>query len=152
MRWPDLFRGRDVILRVDPGFGAGHHAKVRTGGKEAKFGLSPESLTEFLKAARENQVRIVGLHADDAQFLRRGVRAVGRVLNGGPTPALRLAFDRVAGQPDQRLLPFAGRQFVQRRFGALRIGQRALLAVFQAAVFADCRKHFRQCAAIAMYA
>ncbi len=61
--WPELFRSRDLILRIDPGFGAGHHAKVRTGGKEAKFGLSPDSLNSFLQAARELQVRIVGLHA-----------------------------------------------------------------------------------------
>jgi diaminopimelate decarboxylase/aspartate kinase len=62
-RWPELFRERDLILRIDPGFGAGHHAKVRTGGKEAKFGLSPESLDVFLRAARENKIRVVGLHA-----------------------------------------------------------------------------------------
>src|SRR4249919_1333526 len=63
LRWPELFRERDLILRIDPGFGAGHHAKVRTGGKEAKFGLSPESLETFLAVARENKIRIVGLHA-----------------------------------------------------------------------------------------
>ena len=62
-RWPDLFRGRDLILRIDPGFGAGHHAKVRTGGKEAKFGLSMEALEPFLAIAREHGIRIVGLHA-----------------------------------------------------------------------------------------
>ena len=61
--WPELFRERDLILRIDPGFGAGHHAKVRTGGKEAKFGLSPESLDAFLALARANKTRIVGLHA-----------------------------------------------------------------------------------------
>jgi diaminopimelate decarboxylase/aspartate kinase len=63
IHWPELFRGRDVILRIDPGFGAGHHAKVRTGGKEAKFGLSPESLGSFLQTAREHQLRVIGLHA-----------------------------------------------------------------------------------------
>jgi diaminopimelate decarboxylase/aspartate kinase len=38
-RWPDLFRNRELWLRVDLGRGEGHHAKVRTGGKESKFGL-----------------------------------------------------------------------------------------------------------------
>ncbi|MGQ0801252.1 MAG: bifunctional aspartate kinase/diaminopimelate decarboxylase, partial [Pseudomarimonas sp.] len=60
---PDVFRGRDVILRIDPGFGSGHHEKVRTGGREAKFGLAIEALDDFLAAARAINVRVVGLHA-----------------------------------------------------------------------------------------
>jgi diaminopimelate decarboxylase/aspartate kinase len=61
--WADVFRGRDLFLRLDPGFGAGHHAKVRTGGKEAKFGLSPDALDAAVAAARAAGARIVGLHA-----------------------------------------------------------------------------------------
>ncbi|MBS0212624.1 MAG: bifunctional aspartate kinase/diaminopimelate decarboxylase [Proteobacteria bacterium] len=62
-QWPDLFAGRDIILRIDPGFGHGHHEKVRTGGKGAKFGLDARALPEFLDAARACRARIVGLHA-----------------------------------------------------------------------------------------
>jgi diaminopimelate decarboxylase/aspartate kinase len=61
--WADDFRGKDIFLRLDPGFGAGHHAKVRTGGKEAKFGLSPDALDAAVAAARAAGARIVGLHA-----------------------------------------------------------------------------------------
>ncbi|MGH8028533.1 MAG: bifunctional aspartate kinase/diaminopimelate decarboxylase [Arenimonas sp.] len=61
--WADLLHGREIFLRLDPGFGAGHHAKVRTGGKEAKFGLSPESLDTAVSAARAAGARITGLHA-----------------------------------------------------------------------------------------
>jgi diaminopimelate decarboxylase/aspartate kinase len=61
--WPDVFRGKDLFLRLDPGFGAGHHAKVRTGGKEAKFGLSPDALDAAVAAARAAGARITGLHA-----------------------------------------------------------------------------------------
>ncbi|MEO8742173.1 MAG: bifunctional aspartate kinase/diaminopimelate decarboxylase, partial [Lysobacteraceae bacterium] len=61
--WPEEFRGRDIILRIDPGFGHGHHEKVRTGGKGAKFGIEPESLPAFQKAANAIGARIVGLHA-----------------------------------------------------------------------------------------
>lgn len=39
-RWPELFRGRNVWLRIDLGHGDGHHEKVNTGGKASKFGLS----------------------------------------------------------------------------------------------------------------
>jgi diaminopimelate decarboxylase/aspartate kinase len=62
-QWPELFRGRELILRVDPGFGYGHHEKVRTGGKGAKFGLDADALPAFLAAARKVDARVVGLHA-----------------------------------------------------------------------------------------
>jgi diaminopimelate decarboxylase/aspartate kinase len=61
--WPELLRGREVLLRVDLGHGDGHHAKVNTGGAEAKFGLSLADLDAFRRRAREHDVRITGLHA-----------------------------------------------------------------------------------------
>jgi diaminopimelate decarboxylase/aspartate kinase len=61
--WPELFRGRALWLRLDPGFGRGHHEKVRTGGHAAKFGLPLGQLEEFLGAARDVGARIFGLHA-----------------------------------------------------------------------------------------
>jgi len=61
--WPALFGGRDLILRIDPGFGHGHHEKVRTGGKGAKFGLDPDALPAFQARANAIGARIVGLHA-----------------------------------------------------------------------------------------
>lgn len=61
--WPELFRGRRLMLRLDPGFGSGHHEKVRTGGKEAKFGLALDGLPTLLEAARAVDARITGLHA-----------------------------------------------------------------------------------------
>jgi len=60
---PDVFAGKELLLRIDPGFGQGHHEKVRTGGREAKFGLAIEALGDFLDAARAVDVRVVGLHA-----------------------------------------------------------------------------------------
>ena len=62
-RWPDLFRNRDLWLRVDLGRGEGHHAKVRTGGKESKFGLPMARVDEFVRVATELGTTIVGLHA-----------------------------------------------------------------------------------------
>jgi len=61
--WPELFRGRSVLLRLDPGYGRGHHDKVRTGGSGSKFGLALDALDGFVKLARQNDVRIFGLHA-----------------------------------------------------------------------------------------
>ena len=61
--WPELFRGRTIWLRVDPGFGRGHHEKVRTGGHDAKFGLPVSQLDDFLAAARAVDARVFGIHA-----------------------------------------------------------------------------------------
>lgn len=38
--------GGRVMIRLNPGIGAGHHRKVITAGKETKFGISPEDLPE----------------------------------------------------------------------------------------------------------
>jgi len=62
-RWPDVFRGRSLWLRLDVGHGGGHHAKVNTGGVAAKFGLSLQRFDEFVEHARRLEIRIVGLHA-----------------------------------------------------------------------------------------
>lgn len=62
-QWPELFRGRSLWLRIDLGRGDGHHAKVRTGGAESKFGLPVAKLDRFVDAARALDVRITGLHA-----------------------------------------------------------------------------------------
>ena len=61
--WPELFRGKQLVLRIDPGFGLGHHEKVRTGGKLAKFGLAADALPEMLAAVRAAGARISVLHA-----------------------------------------------------------------------------------------
>ncbi|MFT4198020.1 MAG: bifunctional aspartate kinase/diaminopimelate decarboxylase [Pseudoxanthomonas sp.] len=62
-RWPEVFRGHALWLRIDLGHGDGHHQKVNTGGKEAKFGLSAQRVEEFVEAARALGVRITGVHA-----------------------------------------------------------------------------------------
>ncbi|MBN8212241.1 MAG: bifunctional aspartate kinase/diaminopimelate decarboxylase [Xanthomonadales bacterium] len=61
--WPDTFRGRVLWLRLDLGRGDGHHAKVRTGGAEAKFGLPLGRVEAFLSEARKLDATIVALHA-----------------------------------------------------------------------------------------
>jgi len=62
-RWPDVFAGHNVWLRIDLGYGEGHHQKVQTGGKEAKFGLALSRVDEFINLARDSNIRITGLHA-----------------------------------------------------------------------------------------
>ena len=62
-RWPEVFRGRSLWLRIDLGHGDGHHEKVTTGGKASKFGLAASRVDEFDALARGLGVRITGLHA-----------------------------------------------------------------------------------------
>lgn len=62
-RWPEVFRGRNLWLRIDLGRGEGHHAKVITGGMASKFGLAIGSFDAFVIAARGLDVRITGIHA-----------------------------------------------------------------------------------------
>jgi diaminopimelate decarboxylase/aspartate kinase len=61
--WPELFRGRDIFVRIDPGFGRGHHHHVRTAGALSKFGIPAGEADELAALAREAGTRIVGLHA-----------------------------------------------------------------------------------------
>lgn len=62
-RWPDVFRGHALWLRIDLGHGDGHHKKVNTGGKESKFGLSAQRVEEFVDMARALDISITGVHA-----------------------------------------------------------------------------------------
>ena len=62
-RWPEVFRGRDLWLRVDLGRGDGHHEKVRTGGKDSKFGLPVAKVETFVALARGLGANVIGLHA-----------------------------------------------------------------------------------------
>jgi bifunctional diaminopimelate decarboxylase / aspartate kinase len=61
--WPELFRGRDIFVRIDPGFGRGHHHHVRTAGMHSKFGVPAAEAGELAALARKLGVRVVGLHA-----------------------------------------------------------------------------------------
>ena len=70
--WPDLFAGRDLFVRLDPGRGRGHHSHVRTAGAQSKFGVAPEQLDELAGLVAGLGARVVGLHAHSGS----GIRAV----------------------------------------------------------------------------
>ena len=62
--WGELFRGREVLVRIDTGYGRGHHDHVRTAGVHSKFGIPLFELDEARTArAAALGVRIAGLHA-----------------------------------------------------------------------------------------
>jgi len=62
-QWPELFRGRRVLVRIDPGTGRGHHHHVRTAGTYAKFGVPLDEIEELQQLAAAAGVTVFGLHA-----------------------------------------------------------------------------------------
>jgi len=61
--WADLLDNQKIILRIDPGAGAGHHKYVCTGGNESKFGIPKMHLDEALALVKKLNVEVIGLHA-----------------------------------------------------------------------------------------
>ncbi|MGE0188999.1 MAG: bifunctional aspartate kinase/diaminopimelate decarboxylase [Steroidobacteraceae bacterium] len=61
--WPEIFTGKEVLLRVDTGYGRGHHHHVRTAGVHAKFGIPLADFDELTQLAQQHDVRVVGLQA-----------------------------------------------------------------------------------------
>jgi diaminopimelate decarboxylase/aspartate kinase len=62
-QWGELFRGREIFIRVDSGTGRGHHQHVRTAGAHAKFGVPVEDIDRLAALADAAGARVVGLHA-----------------------------------------------------------------------------------------
>lgn len=54
--------GGSVMVRVNPGIGAGHHAKVITAGKNTKFGVTPEDFDAMRDALKRHNLTLVGLN------------------------------------------------------------------------------------------
>jgi bifunctional diaminopimelate decarboxylase / aspartate kinase len=61
--WPELFQGKQIFLRIDPGCGAGHHKYVCTGGNESKFGIPKLSLDIVKTLVTRHNIQVIGLHA-----------------------------------------------------------------------------------------
>ncbi len=54
--------GREITLRINPGFGHGHSQKTNTGGKQAKHGIWYEQIGDCLDRARRHNLTVTGLH------------------------------------------------------------------------------------------
>jgi len=61
--WPELFKHREILLRVDTGYGRGHHSHVKTAGAHSKFGIPLSDFDELLQLVKKHQIKIVGLQA-----------------------------------------------------------------------------------------
>lgn len=58
----EVNRGGQACVRINPGIGAGHHEKVVTGGKKAKFGVAVEDLPLALEIAARYDMTITALN------------------------------------------------------------------------------------------
>lgn len=61
--WPDVFAGKPVFLRFDPGQGYGHHHYVCTGGSDSKFGIPLSELNLLINLIHQHHIVVAGLHA-----------------------------------------------------------------------------------------
>lgn len=61
--WPELFKHREVFIRIDTGYGRGHHDKVRTAGVHSKFGVPLFEMDELERLVTAAGAKVIGLHA-----------------------------------------------------------------------------------------
>ena len=54
--------GGKVMIRVNPGIGAGHHKKVVTAGKETKCGIDPTALDEVRALLNKHNLTLAGIN------------------------------------------------------------------------------------------
>ncbi len=106
---PDMIRqlgevapGRQITLRINPGFGHGHSRKTNTGGEQSKHGIWHAELTDCLELADQYELAVTGLHmhigsgtdldhlAQVCQAMEKAALVVGKSINsisaGGGLP------------------------------------------------------------------
>jgi diaminopimelate decarboxylase/aspartate kinase len=115
--WGELFRGREVFLRIDTGQGRGHHEHVRTAGVHSKFGVPLFELDELGELAKRYDVQVIGLHAHTGSG----------VLNPNSwQPTARCLLDLTARFPDVRYIDIGGGLGVPEKPGQISLDLAAL--------------------------
>lgn len=76
--------GREITLRINPGFGHGHSLKTNTGGEHSKHGIWHEDIGRCLELAAAHRLRVTGVHmhigsGTDLEHLARVADAMVRV-------------------------------------------------------------------------
>ncbi|MDE7063906.1 MAG: diaminopimelate decarboxylase, partial [Desulfovibrionaceae bacterium] len=61
-RYGRLNPGGRIMVRFNPGIGAGHHQKVITAGKETKFGVTPDNMDDVFTLLREHKLTLAGIN------------------------------------------------------------------------------------------
>lgn len=97
--WARLFPDSRVALRVNPGLGDGHHAKVVTAGERSKFGIIPAELPQARDIMTESGITLVGLN----QHIGSGFLEPSRYL-----AAAAILLDLAEGFPQLEFVDFGG--------------------------------------------
>jgi diaminopimelate decarboxylase len=94
---PDMIRqlgsrcpGREITLRINPGFGHGHSQKTNTGGEQSKHGIWHEQVDECMTLATAHDLTVTGIHmhigsGTDLEHLTQVATALGNVAVRIPT-------------------------------------------------------------------
>jgi len=61
--WPELFKGKKLFVRIDPGQGRGHHEHVKTAGVHSKFGVPRFEVAELKRLIDAAGAEVIGIHA-----------------------------------------------------------------------------------------
>jgi diaminopimelate decarboxylase len=120
--------GREVTLRVNPGFGAGHSAGVTTGGEHSKHGIWHAELEWALARARAAGLAVTGLHVHIGSGARlESLLAAARALRAlAPRVGRTLAVISVGGGLPIPYRPGEARIDLDALAGAWRTVQREL--------------------------
>jgi diaminopimelate decarboxylase len=125
--------GREITLRVNPGFGHGHSQKTNTGGKQAKHGIWYTQIAECVDRARRHRLTVTGLHVHigsgtDLEHLSQVCGALEKaaievgptvrsISVGGGLPTIYCPTDTYVDLPAYFAKCDATRRQLERRFG-----------------------------------
>ncbi|KAG2391766.1 hypothetical protein C9374_013251 [Naegleria lovaniensis] len=91
MNWGELLRGKSVLLRIDPGAGKGHHAKVKTSGVQSKFGIHISDIPQAVELCAQYNITVIGLHAhvgsgilDEAEAWKKTAVTLAQLISEHP--------------------------------------------------------------------
>jgi diaminopimelate decarboxylase/aspartate kinase len=62
-KWPEIFKGQELFVRLDPGQGRGHHEHVKTAGVHSKFGVPRFEVDELIQLVEAADAKVIGIHA-----------------------------------------------------------------------------------------
>jgi diaminopimelate decarboxylase len=61
-QYGEVAPGRNITLRINPGFGHGHSQKTNTGGEQSKHGIWHDQIDDCLRRADQHGLGVTGLH------------------------------------------------------------------------------------------
>ena len=59
IKWPEIFKNKRIMIRVDPGVGDGHHDHVITGGSFSKFGIPMSDVEKIIELSKKYNINII---------------------------------------------------------------------------------------------